>query len=192
MEKQTMYTLSIPTPDGEILAGYAFTLDKPALTVLLSDPYRNQTYFAEKSKDLGRLLNSNGFNYVALDVRGTGGSTGFPKDEYTEQETLDILTAIKFIKEQKWSNGEFCHYGLSYSGFTALQACVAGEELGVAGIATAFIMHASDDRWENDVHWCGGVKLLSDWLGYATAMTPFNLLPREKQGDRLENAKHPL
>lgn len=197
-----MSTLLIPLPDGETLAGYAFTVSKPATTLILSDPYRNFGYFREKSQELGKLLNSNGFNYVALDVRGTGKSTGFAKDEYTEQETLDTLTAISFITKQKWSDGKIALYGLSYSGFTAIQTCVAAAEIenfdekkdlleAAEAVVGAFIMHASDDRWDNDVHWWGGVKTVSDLLGYATAMTPFNCLPGPDGKDRLEMAKHP-
>ena len=175
--------VSIKTQDGEVLSGLLYAAHKRAsATVLRIDPYREQTYNWERNRDLGHFLQRHGYNYLAIDVRGTGQSTGIATDEYSEQEEMDHLAILRFIVEQPWSNGQIIPYGISYSGFTALQFSLTAAKHNHlnnnTNVVAAFVMHASDDRWKTDVHWWGGVKTVTDWLQYATAMSSYNLLPR--------------
>ena len=242
----TPVKLRIPV-EGGTLATLAFIAPQKSLTVIKVDPYHNLTYNHDINVKRGKLLNSHGYHFIAIDVHGTGGSldhssdfrlSPIASDEYTRQETQDTLKAIEYIVRQPWSDGRIVPYGLSYSGFTALQAAAKQSP----HIVSAFVMHATDDRWRTDVHWwgggcnlhptseerdarasrssekgtpsfwggscglhpineerdakasrssekgappfCGGVKTVTDWLEYATAMTPFNLLSDPTQNPR--------
>src|SRR4051812_8944008 len=42
---------------------------------------------------------------VALELRGSGNSDGWPQDEYVEQELEDLVEAIAWIAEQPWCSG---------------------------------------------------------------------------------------
>lgn len=145
----------------------------PSLTVMQVDPYRQKTYKRPWMEQLGGFLQSHGFNFLVLDVRGTGDSQGVALDEYSFEELADSANVIAAIIQQPWSNGQIVMHGKSYSGCTALQTLA----LGLSAVVSAFVVHATDDRWETDVHWWGGVKTVGDWLQYATEMTSFNMLP---------------
>jgi len=159
----------------------------PRLTVLHIDPYRGQSYNRERNDRLGTFLATHGYNYVATDVRGTGQSTGVATDEYSLEEMKDTLQLLQIIPQQNWSRGgKVIMYGLSYSAFTALQAALnemLESALKEPILVGAFVMHGSHDRFKVDIHWSGGVKTVTDWLGYATAMTPFNMLPRRRASE---------
>lgn len=178
--------LLIAASDGIMLSAilYRSNTKKPSLTVLSIDPYRSQTYNLESRNSLGRLLQQNGYNFMAVDVRGTGKSEGVAKDEYSEREQQDTKNIIDFIVKKKWSNSKIAFHGISYSAFVGLQS------LHQQYVVTAFLMHASDDRWKTDVHWWGGIKTIADWLQYATAMSVFNIMPKSK-GEKLKTKNKP-
>lgn len=159
-------------------------MDESSDHVLLD---RSQTYKRRTRTDwLGSLLRHHGYHFVALDVRGTGQSSGVTTDEYTPQETADTLCVARYIAAQPWSDGRVVMYGFSYSTRAALEVLVYQCEQQKLlhsphtsfPIVSAFLQHGPDDRWENDVHFWGGVKTVTDWLQYATAMVAFNMLPR--------------
>jgi len=173
--KDSREVLSIIASDGIKLSAvlYRSNMNRPSTTVISIDPYRGQTYNWRLHNELGRFLQRNGYNYVMMDVRGTGQSEGIATDEYSKDEQRDTKTLIDFIiRQTNWSNSKIVMYGLSYSAFTALQAIPNSEH-----IVSAFVMHGTDNRWKTDIHWFNGVKTVTDWLQYATAMIPFNIMP---------------
>ena len=88
-----------------------------------------------------------------LDLRGTGSSGGIATDEYPDVERADLRAVIEWLAAQPWSSGRVGMFGTSYSGFNSLHMAAEGvPELG-AVVAT----YATDDRYTDDVHYCGGV-----------------------------------
>jgi len=186
------HKLIIETIDHEKLSAIVYPSQQwinkkePSLTILTMEPYRLQTYNINSTDYWGSFLQQQGYNYVALDIRGTGQSTGIPVDEYSREEMDDTLTVISTIIKQPWSNAKIIMWGISYSGFTALQTCLSASMYKLDDIiVSAFVMHATDDRWKTDIHWWGGVKTVTDWLQYATSMTSFNLAPQLKKDGSL-------
>lgn len=141
------------------------------LTVLSCSPYRN----FENSKEIktfGKFLSTIPAHYIYMDVRGTGESEGYAENEYSLNELKDTNEIIKYIRSQKWSNGYIMMHGISYSAFNALQSCSL-----LNGPNFLFIMHVSNDRWNNDVHYFGGIKTITEDINYSFATTGQNLLP---------------
>jgi hypothetical protein len=172
--------------DGIRLAGllYVSRHTKRRPTVVALDPYRNQTAQRLSNDALGTWCCKYGYNFLILDARGTGASSGVAIDEYDPQEPRDLLAAIRELATRRWSDGDIVLYGVSYSGFVAIRTCwLAAREpdlLGHARLRSAFVCYASDDRLNDDIHWWGGVKTIMDWTWYATAMTAINRLPLSK------------
>ena len=61
-----------------------------------------------------------------MDIRGSGASSGVLTDEYTEQEQEDVCSLLAWVAAQPWCTGSLGMIGLSWGGFAALQAMVAG------------------------------------------------------------------
>ena len=66
----------------------------------------------------GRLM-SEGYTYVIVDLRGTGGSSGC-QDWGGPGEQTDVVEAVKWAAAQSWSTGKVGIYGKSYDGVTGL------------------------------------------------------------------------
>jgi uncharacterized protein len=65
---------------------------------------------------------------------------------------------IHWLAAQPWSSGSVGMDGTSCSGFNALQ--VAAER--PAALKAVIAIHASDDRYTDDVHYTGGALKLLD------------------------------
>jgi predicted acyl esterase len=66
----------------------------------------------------GRLMRE-GYTYVIVDLRGTGGSSGC-QDFGGPGEQTDVVEAVKWAARQEWSTGKVGIYGKSYDGVTGL------------------------------------------------------------------------
>ena len=110
---------------------------------------------------------------LRLDLRGTGSSSGIATDEYTDVERSDLRTAIEWLAGQPWSNGRVGMFGTSYSGFNALQ--MAADD--VPALRAVVATYATDDRYTDDVHYCGGVLRAIDLIDYPLYMIAMNALP---------------
>ena len=64
-------------------------------------------------------------------------------------------------------------FGTSYSGFNSLH--MAADGVPELGAVVAF--YATDDRYTDDVHYCGGVLRAIDLVDYVTYMVAMNALP---------------
>jgi hypothetical protein len=176
-----MDVIEIVTRDNIILRGICYfqkinNIKQKTITILSFSPYRN----FEKTDIfllLGDFLSKCSIpsHYIYIDIRGTGESEGIATNEYSIDEILDSQDVIKFIKKQIWSNGFIIMHGMSYSAFNALQAC--SNEIKPDAL---FIMHVSNDRYYNDIHYFGGVKTITEDLNYSFAMTGENLLNCER------------
>lgn len=119
-------------------------------------------YFAER-----------GFVGVLVDIRGTGDSPGVILDEYTPQEQKDACEVIAWLSQQPWCNGNVGMWGTSYGGFNAIQTAMHNPSA-----LKAIVPHAAtDDRYNDDVHYFGGCMMGLDLLIYPLGMIAMNALP---------------
>lgn len=139
-------------------------------------PYRKDDVTASYSSSYERYVEA-GFAVVRVDLRGTGSSSGVATDEYPDVERRDLARVIEWIVEQPWSSGRVGLFGTSYSGFNALQMAAAVDELGIDALGAVVAAYATDDRYTDDVHYCGGVLRALDLIDYPLYMVAMNALP---------------
>ncbi|MFJ4653494.1 CocE/NonD family hydrolase [Nocardia sp. NPDC088792] len=87
-----------------------------------------------------RTLVSRGYIHVAVDVRGTGTSTG-RMEIMSAREQQDHLEVLDWVRDQPWCNGDLAMTGISYLALTALQT--AGHR--PAGLKAVFALVGSED-----------------------------------------------
>jgi uncharacterized protein len=155
--------LTLHLPDG----------DGPFATLMEALPYRMDDLTSSYDDSYFRFVREGGFAVVRFDLRGTGSSGGTLVDEYTDLERDDLRTVIAWIAEQPWSTGRVGMFGTSYSGFNSLH--MAADDVPQLGAIAA--MYATDDRYTDDVHYCGGVLRALDLIDYPLYMVPMNALP---------------
>jgi putative CocE/NonD family hydrolase len=166
--------IRIPLSDGIYLSADLFLPDASGKfpVVLNYIPYRKDDlsaytgmtchYFAER-----------GFASAVVDIRGTGGSQGIILDEYTLQEQLDGCQVIDWLSKQEWSNGNVGMWGASYSGFNAIQIAMHNPP----ALKAIIPMYATDDRYNDDVHYYGGCLIGIEQVLYPAWMVGMNAMP---------------
>jgi putative CocE/NonD family hydrolase len=157
----------IPMPDGVRLAVQLWLPDsaQAAPVVLEYIPYRKRDRYRAYDLYWGRTLAQYGIAYARLDTRGSGDSEGLLADEYLACEQSDALAAIAWLAEQPWCNGAVGMRGVSWGGFSTLQAAA----LGPPALKAIMPMCASDMRYTDDAHYIGGAFALTG-LKWATSM----------------------
>jgi uncharacterized protein len=111
----------IVMPDGVKLSSTVWIprLDRKLPAVLIATPYA-QIFTQRRAK---RLVSSE-YVYIAVDVRGRGGSDG---QFVPLEESGDDLAAIaRWIKQQPWSNGKIAMTGISYNAMLNWKAVKGG------------------------------------------------------------------
>jgi uncharacterized protein len=156
----------IATPDGVRLAVSLWLPDvaEPVPVVLESIPYRKRDSTRGYASMWGRKLAERGVAYARLDCRGSGDSGGLLADEYLPQEQADNVTAIAWLAAQPWCNGAVGMRGVSWGGFSTLQAAA----LAPPALKAIMPMCASDRRYADDAHYVGGAFALTG-LKWATS-----------------------
>ena len=164
----------ITVADGTRLAAQLWLPDeRPAPVVIEALPYRMDDLTSAYASEYERLCEEGGLAVCRLDIRGTGSSEGIATDEYTAAELDDICQVIAWLAEQEWSNGRVGMYGTSWSGFNSLQvACLRPPAL-----HAIVPIYASDDRYNDDVHYMGGALKAIDLIDYELYMVAGNALP---------------
>jgi predicted acyl esterase len=167
--------VSIQASDGVWLAAtlYVPSGDGPFATLIEALPYRKDDITASYADSYVRFVDEGAFAVLRLDLRGTGSSGGVLDDEYTDVERSDLRSAIEWVAEQPWSTGRVGMFGTSYSGFNSLQMAMEG----VPQLGAVAAMYATDDRYTDDVHYCGGVLRALDLIDYPLYMVAMNALP---------------
>lgn len=150
-------------------------------TLVEALPYRKDDVTASYRSSYERYVAA-GFAVVRVDLRGTGSSSGVATDEYPDVERRDLARVIGWIAEQPWSSGRVGLFGTSYSGFNSLQMAAASGELDVEGLGAVVAAYATDDRYTDDVHYCGGVLRALDLIDYPLYMVAMNALPPAPSG----------
>jgi uncharacterized protein len=177
----------IPLSDGGFLAT---TLYLPAAATVTSTgaapgesdrvpcllealPYRKDDLTASYRPEYVRFRDEHGYAVARIDLRGSGSSPGVMLDEYHPSEQADLVEAIAWLAEQPWCTGAVGMFGTSWSGFNALQLACERPPALRAIVAT----YASDDRWTDDVHYCGGALRWLDQIDYPLYMVAMGGLP---------------
>jgi len=150
-------------------------------TILEYIPYRKDDvsigtaaphhYFAER-----------GFVGALVDIRGTGKSQGTIHDEYTPEEQKDACEVIEWLSQQPWCNGNVGMWGTSYGGFNSIQVAMRNPPA-----LKAIVPHAAtDDRYNDDVHYFGGCMMGIDLLIYPLSMIATNALPPHPESTNID------
>jgi predicted acyl esterase len=170
---RTVEHLWIALPDGCRLAARMWLPEDadraPVPAVLDAVPYRKGDGTAARDATRYPYLAGHGYACVRLDLRGSGDSEGLIADEYTEQEQADVEAVIAWLAEQRWCDGAVGMIGVSWGGFAALQAA-ARNPPALRGVVA---IHASDDRYADDVHYIGGCVLASDMVHWSACMSAY-------------------
>ena len=132
-------------------------------------PYRKSDGTAIGDAAWGTYFAAHGFAFARVDLRGSGDSSGILEDEYTEQEQLDVERVIAWLAERPWCTGAVGMIGVSWGGFAALQMAARHPEQ-LRGVVP---IHASDDRYADDVHYIGGCVSAMDMSQWATSMLAY-------------------
>jgi predicted acyl esterase len=167
--------VNIASYDGTALAATLWMPDGdgPFATLLEALPYRKDDITSSYADSYVRYAGEGGFAVLRLDLRGTGSSSGILEDEYTDVERADLRATIEWVAAQPWSTGRVGMFGTSYSGFNSLH--MAMDDVPQLGAIVA--MYATDDRYTDDVHYCGGALRAVDLIDYPLYMVAMNALP---------------
>ncbi|MGI5950800.1 MAG: CocE/NonD family hydrolase [Brooklawnia sp.] len=168
----------------------------PALLEYL--PYRKSDWTAVRDGERHPWYAGHGYASVRVDIRGTGDSEGLFEDEYSRIELDDGLAVIAWLAGQPWCTGAVGMFGISWGGFNGLQLAA----LRPAALKAVVTVCATDDRFDNDVHYTGGSVLGIDMSAWAGTMLAFSSRPpdplhvgpnwREMWQDRIEHLTPPL
>lgn len=170
----------IPLPDGIRLAARmwlpADAEANPVPAIIECVPYRKRDGLRYRDDEIHPYQAGHGYAVLRIDLRGTGDSEGLPDDEYTLAEQNDIIAAIAWIAKQSWCTGKLGMMGISWGGFNALQVAAKQPE----ALKAIITVDASDDRYNDDVHYMQGV-LLHDNFSWASAMYAYANLPPDSE-----------
>ncbi|MBA2389791.1 MAG: CocE/NonD family hydrolase [Geodermatophilaceae bacterium] len=159
--------------DGVVLVATVYLPERvPQPCLLEALPYRKDDVTCDRDEYL-TFCDTYGYAVCRLDLRGTGSSQGRAVDEYPVREQDDLVEVIAWLGRQPWCDGTVGMYGTSYSGFNSLQTAMRRPPELKAVVA----IYATDDRYTDDVQYCGGSRRLIDLVDYCHYMTPLNALP---------------
>ncbi|GAB2788984.1 CocE/NonD family hydrolase [Halomonas shantousis] len=188
--------LFIPMPDGTRLAARLWlpqgAEQVPVPAILEYLPYRKRDLTRARDQHNLPYLAGHGYACLRVDIRGSGDSDGVINDEYSEDELDDGVELIRWISEQPWCNGRVGMMGKSWGGFNSLLIAARRPPALKAVISVS----ASDDRYEDNMHYMGGCLLGNHLTGAAVMFAHLSLPPdprlvgerwRELWQRRLEN-----
>ncbi len=167
----------IPLADGTRLCARIWlpqdAEQRPVPAILEYLPYRKDDVTAADDALTHPYFAARGYAAVRVDIRGSGDSDGILTDEYSRQEQDDALEVIAWIAAQPWCTGAVGMMGISWSGFNSLQVA-ARRPPALKAIITCC---STDDRYDNDVHYYGGLPLGYYLMPWSSVMLAFNARP---------------
>ncbi len=126
-------------------------------------PYRKDDLMYTRDYPLCAYFARHGYVMAKVDIRGTGSSEGkWPWREYSEQELDDGVEVIDQLSRKPWSNGNVGMWGISWSGFNAIQIAMR-QPLALKAILAA---HATDDLFHDDIHYIDGIFHAEEYMVY--------------------------
>ncbi|WP_035850532.1 CocE/NonD family hydrolase [Kitasatospora azatica] len=171
----TREDLRIPLSDGDRLYARIWrpVTSEPVPALLEYLPYRLGDWTAPRDAQRHPWYAGHGYASVRVDIRGHGNSDGLPGDAYSAQELADGVAVVEWLAAQPWCSGGVGMFGTSWGGFDSLQiAALAPEPL-----KAVVTVCATDDRYDNDVHYFGGSVLAVDMHAWSAAMLAFAARP---------------
>ena len=124
----------------------------PAAAILEYIPYRKRDMVRVRDERNHLVFAQHGFVSIRVDMRGSGDSEGHMEDMYGTQELSDAKEVIDWIASQPWCNGNVGMMGTSWGGTASLQATIDKPE----GLKAIIAVCATDNRFEDDIHYIGG------------------------------------
>ncbi len=116
-------------------------------------PYRKDDTFYVVDHSFFSYQAQLGFITVKVDIRGTGSSEGeIPEREYSDTEMIDCEEIIRQLAVASPSNGNVGMFGVSWSGFNAIQMAMRRPP----ALKAIHAVHASDDLYNDDLHYIDG------------------------------------
>ncbi|HEY4941044.1 MAG TPA: CocE/NonD family hydrolase [Rhizomicrobium sp.] len=168
--------IAIPLSDGRVLAARLWRpVDSGRWPAILdSSPYRAGDLFRPLVDGQLPWFAAQGYAVLAIDIAGSGNSTGILRDEYDVTEIDDLVAAIAWAARQDWCDGGVGLSGLSWSAFAALRAAARKP----TALKAMVLGGVSEDGWRTDIHYLGGALYTAqvDWAG---VMLMFNALPSD-------------
>ncbi|WP_395373913.1 CocE/NonD family hydrolase [Marinicella sp. W31] len=158
--KVTLNT-KIPLSENALIGVTVWQPDDPSRTfptVLVSTPY-----ISNESHGRGKLYAQNGYAMVSIDLEGRGASDG-TFTPFSDHGPV-ICKAIKWVKNQKWSDGNVMLRGGSYRGMTQWMAARSCPEEILTMIPTASV-YPGHDFPVVDGHRMQ--KYTAGWLGFVS------------------------
>jgi len=144
--------------------------------VLEYNPYRRLTFARPDYRDeyppIVPYLAERGYVVVQFDVRGTGSSSGFSTEIYSEDEIQDGCDMVEWAAVQPWCTGAVGMIGKSYSAVVQWQIATRN----APHLKTIIVRSANDDvytEWTNP----GGAIRPYMFESYAPIMNAFNFAP---------------
>lgn len=155
----------IPLKDGIKLAGTLYRPKSPGKfpAILEYIPYRKDDLTVPSDRRIHSYFAKRGYVGVRVDIRGTGSSEGVSENEYVLQEQLDACEVIEWLAEQEWCTGDIGMWGISYGGYTAVQAASHNPP----HLKAIVPMYFTDDNYITSDHFRGGCVKAAEflWLG---------------------------
>jgi predicted acyl esterase len=167
----------IPLADGCRLAARIWLPEDaeavPVPALLEYIPYRKNDWTAAADAIRHSYFAERGYASLRVDIRGSGDSDGLLTGKYLRQEQDDALEVLDWMAGQPWSSGVCGMFGLSWGGYSALQAAARKPPSLKAVISVC----ASDDRYADDVSYVGGAVLAFHIISWASMMLAYNARP---------------
>ncbi len=160
----------------------------PALLEYL--PYRKDDAMAARDYGIHSYFAERGYVSVRVDIRGFGNSEGVPTDrEYSEQELSDGEQVIAWLAAQPWSNGKVGMFGISWSGFNAIQMAMRHPP----ALKAILAVDATEELFHDDIHFIDGMMHFDEYelnMDLSPAMTgaPDYTLDDKILGPRFDSA----
>jgi putative CocE/NonD family hydrolase len=172
----TVETHWIPLQDGRRMAARLFLPadagKNPVPAILEYIPYRRRDGTRTGDEQMHMWFAAHGFAGVRVDIAGMGDSDGILEDEYVKREQDDALEIIDHLGRQSWCSGAVGMIGISWGGFSGLQAA-ARRPPNLKAVVT---LCSTDDRYACDAHYEGGL-LINDNFGWGGALFGYAALP---------------
>lgn len=166
----------IPLSDGRRLAARLFLPAdagaKPVPVILEYIPYRRRDGTRLGDDEIHLWFAANGYACARVDIAGTGDSDGLVGDEYVKREQDDACEVIDWLGRQPWCSGAVGMIGISWGGFSGLQAAARRP----ARLKAVISLCSTDDRYACDAHYFGGC-LLNDNFNWGGAFFNYAALP---------------
>jgi uncharacterized protein len=154
--------VGIPMRDGVELAADVYLPAEesgPAPCIVEVTPYGKDNGFTVSDAE---LLQSHGYAFVSVDVRGRGKSEG----EWTAfvNDPDDCHDAVEWVAAQPWSTGKVGMTGLSYMGWVQWAAASRRPPH-----LTCLVSTSAAGRWQQEIPYTNGAfQLYFAWWTYAT------------------------